>query len=324
MKNLIAAAFSVVFLFGCASLENGEMEKKASKKEAKSQELQDVKTVDTTYSENIKSMSSLRKVKSKVLCDDHAKVEKKNWRDLLEAGYSCIQDKKWSALNAIASKLSHNHLKAPWGPYYRSVVSEHRGDLARALWMVDLADKKAPNNSLIMYQKARILWLTKDESAAYSLMKKVVAKNPKNYDAILFLGNIHYRDRDFKTALQYYKKVLEFNYKDSEYRAAMGESFFFGGKYQDSIKHYKAATSNIQKNASLLFKTGMAYKNLKNWNSAKTYFEKAISQKRKGRSLASLGDMEIRKNLKEVITKIEAGKSKPKGKAQKIEAKELK
>lgn len=322
MKNL-SLLFSVVFLFGCASVDSAKMEKKdSSKKEAKSKELQDVKTVDKTYSEDIKSMSSLRKTKSKVLCDDHTKVEKKNWRDLLEAGFSCIQDKKWSPLSAIASKLSHNHLKAPWGPYYRSIVSEHRGDLSRSLWMIDLADKKAPNNSLIMYQKARVLWLTKNESEAYSLMKQVVAKNPKNYDALLFLGNIHYRDRDFKTALKYYEKVLQFNYKDSEYRAAMGESFFFSKKYQDSIKHYKAATSNIKKNASLLYKTGLAYKNLKNWASAKTYFEKAISQKRRGRSLASLGDMEIRKNLKDVITKIEAGKSIKNNK--KVEAKEIK
>jgi tetratricopeptide (TPR) repeat protein len=322
--RILVLLMSVLFLFGCASGDKStEIEKSVTKKKSKdSEELQDVKTVDKTYSENIKSISNLKRVKSKVACSDHSKVEKTKWRDLLEAGFSCIQDKNWSALNGIAEKLSHNHLKAPWGPYYRSIVSEHRGDLARAMWMIDLADKKAPNNSLIMYQKARVLWLTKNESESYSLMKKVIEKDPKNYDALLFLGNVHYRDRDFKTALTYFEKVMQYNYKDAEYRAAMGESLYFSGKHQESIKHYKAASAGIKINASLLYKTGLAYKNIKNWNLAKTFFEKAISQKRKGRSLASLGDMQIRKDLREVVAKIEAGK--PKNKKQKITAKEIK
>lgn len=309
MKNL-GLMFVVLFLFGCASTPDGNMSKDSSKKSKKSGELQDVRTVDKTYSENIQTVSNLRKVKSKVACVDHNKVDKTNWRNLLEAGFSCIQDKDWTALSSIASKLSHNHLKAPWGPYYRSIVAEHRGDLARSLWMADLSLKKSPDNALILYQKARVLWLTKKESQAYSLMKDVVKKDPKNYDALLFLGNIHYRDREFKEALSYYNKVLEFNSGDSEYRAALGESLYFNGNYKDSIKHYKAASSNMKLNGSLYYKVGLAYKNLKDWEQSKSYLEKAISQKRKGRSLASLGDMKIRKDLKEVMTKIESGKGK--------------
>lgn len=310
MKQIILFA-SVIFLFGCATTQNNEIKKnKNAKKEKKSSEIQDVKSVDATYSENIQTVSNLRKVKSKVLCVDHVKVDKKNWRNLLEAGFSCIQDKKWTALSSIASKLSHNHLKAPWGPYYRSIVSEHRGDLARALWMIDLALKKSPENALILYQKARILWLTKKESQSYSLMKKVVEKDPKNFDALLFLGNIHYRDRDFAEALKYYNKVLAYNSGDAEYRAALGESLYFIDKHKDSIKHYKAAASKIKLNGSLYYKIGLAYKNLKDWSLAKAFLEKAISQKRKGRSLASLGDMKIREDLKEVMIKINANKEK--------------
>lgn len=309
MKKIIFIVL-VLILSGCASTPDGEMGKETAKDSKKKDELQDVRTVDKTYSDNIQTVSNLRKVKSKVPCADHSKVEKTNWRDLLEAGFSCIQDKEWTALSLVASKLSHNHLKAPWGPYYRSIVAENRGDLARSLWMADLALKKSPDNALILYQKARVLWLTKQESEAYSLMKTVVEKDPKNYDALLFLGNIHYRDREFKEALKYYNKVLEFNSGDAEYRAALGESLFFSGKYKDSVKHYKAAMSNMKLNGSLYYKVGLAYKNLKNWELSKSYLEKAISQKRKGRSLASLGDMKIRKELNEVMIKIESGKGK--------------
>jgi tetratricopeptide (TPR) repeat protein len=309
MKNLTILC-SLLFLFGCASTPDGAVQKKSSKKAKKSGELQDVRTVDSTYSENIKTVSSLRKVKSKVPCANHTGVDKANWRDLLEAGFSCIQEKKWTELNSIAAKLSHNHLKAPWGPYYRSIVAEHRGDLARSLWMADLALKKSPDNALILYQKARVLWLSQKESQSYTLMKDVIKKDPTNYDAFLFLGNIHYRDREFKEALTYYNKVLEFNSGDVEYRAALGETLFFTGKYKESVKHYKAASSKMKLNGSLYYKIGLAYKNLKDWELSKSYLEKAISQKRKGRSLASLGDMKIRKDLNEVIAKINSGKEK--------------
>jgi len=309
MKNLIYV-LSLFLAIGCATTKNVDNKEKSVKSESKSSEIQDVRSVDKSYSENINTVSNLRKVKSKVVCADHGKVKKTNWRDLLEAGFSCIQDEDWTSLSSIASKLSHNHLKAPWGPYYRSIVAEHRGDLARSIWMVDLALKKAPDNALLLYQKARLLWLTKRESASYSLMRSVVEKDKKNYDAILFLGNVHYRDRDFAEALKFYKKILEHNSGDADYRAAVGESFYFGGKYKESIKHYKAASSKMKINGSLYYKIGMAYKNLKNWDLAKSFLEKAISQKRKGRTLASLGDMKIRENLKEVIMKIESGKSK--------------
>ncbi len=302
MKYLITI-LALILVTGCATGPAEKMEKGESSKDGKA-DLQDVKTVDTTYSEGIKASSNLKSSRARVSCNEYANVDKKNWRDLLEAGFSCIQKKNWDALSSIASKLSHNHLKAPWGPYYRSIVAEQRGDFARAIWMADLALKKAPDNAMILFQKARILWVTKKETASYEMMKKVVEADPNNYDALLFLGNIHYRDREFVEALGYYDKVLKYNYRDAKYRAAMGESNFYIGNYQESIKHYKAAAGGAKLNASLYYKLGLAYKNLKNWNNAKTYLEKAILQRRKGRSIASLSDENMRNDLKAVEAKI--------------------
>lgn len=312
MKYLVII-LSFIFVSGCATGPATKMEKGTGKGQGKEQ---DVKTIDATYSTDIKSFSNLKKSRARVACRDYGNVDKKNWRDLLEAGFSCIQLKNWESLSAIAGKLSHNHLKAPWGPYYRSIVAENQGDLARAIWMADLALKKAPENAMILFQKARILWLTKEESQAYEMMEKVVELDSKNYDAILFLGNIHYRDRDFLEALIYYDKVLKYNYRDGKYRAAMGESNFYIGKYQESIKHYKAAASSEKLNASLFYKIGLSYKNLKNWSSAKTYLEKAISQRRKGRGLASLSDEKMRNDLKSVVAKIREIKGSANGKAK--------
>ncbi len=306
MKNFTVLML-LLFVSACATGPATNLEKEVD--EGKNGE-QDVKTVDKTYSTDIRSFSNLKKTKSKISCNNYLKVKKENWRDLLEAGYSCIQKKKWNVLSSIAEKLSHNHLKAPWGPYYRSIVSEHKGDLARAVWMADLALKKAPGNSMILFQKARVLWMVKEETSSYEMMKKVVKLNPENYDAILFLGNIHYRDRDFKEALVYYNKILKVNSKDSKYRAAMGDSYFHTGKYKESVKHYKVAVYKERMNASLLYKIGLSYKFMKDWGRSKTYLEKAVAQKRKGRGLASVSAENMIADLKSVKAKIEASKGK--------------
>lgn len=308
--KLMAYLLLILLVTGCAT---GPLDEKKDESNVSAKtDIEDLKTVDKTYSDDLNSFSNLKRVRPKFSCSEHRTIEKTKWKDLLEAGLSCIQKEQWIELADIAKTLSHNHLKAPWGSYYRSIVAEKNGDLARSIWMADLALKKAPNNSTILFQKARVLWMTREESLAYDLMKKVVKLNEKNYDALLFLGNVHYRDREFKEALSYYKKVLKYNYKDGAFRAAMAESNFFLGKYKESLTHYKAAISKEKKNASLLYKLGLSYKNLKNWGLAKNAFEKAISQKRKGRSIASLGDAKIRTELNGVIAKIQASKGEKK------------
>ncbi len=303
--SMISLGF--IFILGCATGPSSQIDNVKILNGVK-KGFQDVKKIDTVYSSGIKASSNLRNLRARVSCKEYGDVDNKNWRRMLEIGYSCIKKKNWSALSVVANKLSHNHLKAPWGPYYRSIIAEQEGDLTRAIWMVDLALKKAPQNTIIIFQKARVLWLAKNESMAYEMMKKVVKLDPKNYDALFFLGNIHYRDRDFKEALKFYKKIFKYNHKDAGYRAAMGESNFYLGNYQESIKHYKAAALRSKLNASLFYKLGLSYKNLKNWSNAKVYLEKAIVQRRKGRSLASLSDEKIRADLKIVEAKIRENK----------------
>lgn len=301
----------ILFLGACATTGNGtgDAAKQSLSKEEKAQSLQDVRSVDKTYSSNINLATTLEKVRTKYSCKEYRQLKKTAWKDLLEAGYSCIDQKKWIELSEIAKILSHNHLKAPWGPYYRSIVAENKRDFSRALWMINLAEKKAPENSIILYQKARLLWTMGDETESYKLMEKVVKLNPKNFDALFFLGKIQYRDREFADAIHYFEKVYRYKRKDAAFRASLAESYFFEKKYKKSIDHYKAAASGQELNASLFYKIGLAYKNLKKYDSAKNYFEKAISQRRKGRSLASFSDDKVRAELNQVIQILEKKKA---------------
>ncbi len=310
--RLVFIILLAAFITGCATTDSNISEKgntqassKNTKKEKPKEELQDVQTIDKSYGSKIRITSYIKKTKAKIKCSDYSKVKVDEWRKLLESGWSCIKNKNWPVLEEIANILSRKHIKAAWGPYYKSIIAEKQGDLMKAQWMINLAERKAPNNPVITFQKARLAWLQKDETQAFDLMKAVLKQDAKNLDAAQFLGEIHFRDRQFKEAINYLTKTLKYMGRDSKTRLALAESHFELGKYKESLAHYKTAISLTQNNADLWMKMGLSYQNLKNYERAKSCYEQAINQKRKGRALASLSDQEIRKNLSAVNKIIE-------------------
>ena len=82
----------------------------------------------------------------------------KNWKSLMDKANGCINKSQWSMVETIGEKISQVEPDAPWGAYYLSVASENRGHTERAMWMIDLALKKASDVGVLRYQRGRILW----------------------------------------------------------------------------------------------------------------------------------------------------------------------
>src|SRR5690606_12764514 len=99
-----------------------------------------------------------------------------------------------SQLEEVANHLSRKDHMAPWGPYYLSLAAEARKDYDRALWMVELALKKSPEQGILSYQKGRIIWALEDYTQALELFETALDHDPKILDAHMMLGQIFYRD----------------------------------------------------------------------------------------------------------------------------------
>jgi len=255
---------------------------------------QDVKELDLNYSKGF----SLSEKKGRLSCKKHIETPNEEWKDLVESALTCIYDKNWVELSKIADKLSHNNLKAPWGPYYKSIVAfERYGDFQRAEWMCNLALKKSPDNTIVNYQLARIYWNTDRKPQAYDLMGKIAKKNPKNSSIQRFLGDIEYSDRNFKKALSHYEKILPVFSRDLNFRSALATSYFYSNKKESSLSHYKFAVRNSKDKAPYLFQIGEVYKEKKNWTMAKAYYLKAMKSGPSSRSIASLSLNKIKVQL---------------------------
>jgi tetratricopeptide (TPR) repeat protein len=120
----------------------------------------------------------------------------------------CINKSQWTMVENIGEKISEIEPDAPWGAYYLSIASENKGHTERAMWMIDLALKKASNIGVLRYQKGRILWKQQFYKESIAEMEKAIDLDKNIKDAHLFLGQVDLRELDFKKAQGHFMTVL--------------------------------------------------------------------------------------------------------------------
>ncbi len=148
-------------------------------------------------------------------CLQVAELKGRDWKALLESINNCAQSNQWLSVESIAQELVKANVDSPWGPYYLSLAAEYEKDLPRALWMIDLALKKASSQvAILQYQRGRILWSLDQKDAAYKEMDLAAKLDKKMFDAKLFLAEIAYHELDYKTADQRFKEVLSVDSKN--------------------------------------------------------------------------------------------------------------
>ncbi len=142
-------------------------------------------------------------------CPTNAIINKtRDWKDLVKFANRCLSQKKYKELNIIATKLAEVEPTLPWGAYYLSLEAEGAGQSERAMWMVDLAIKKASNVGVLKYQKGRLLWKKGFYKESVREMEDALRQDPDIADAHLVLGEAYLSELNFKTAQEHYLKVL--------------------------------------------------------------------------------------------------------------------
>ena len=96
---------------------------------------------------------------AKMACPRDGAWNGMEWRKVIPMANACVQAKDWRRVDSIGEYLGvHAHL-APWGAYYMSLAAGARKDYPRAIWMMELALKKAPTEGLFHYQMGRTAWV---------------------------------------------------------------------------------------------------------------------------------------------------------------------
>ncbi len=139
------------------------------------------------------------------------------WKDAIEACTACLKARDLNKVEEIAEELSRRELANPWGPYYLAIVARLQDHLERANWMVEMSLKRAPQSGLVHYLRGQILWDQKLYDPAVIAFEKSVQFDDSIVSAHMILGEVYYRDQDFKGAIPHFAKVLD---KDSKNKIA--------------------------------------------------------------------------------------------------------
>ncbi len=134
---------------------------------------------------------------------------KDEWKTWVLAASGCVQKGDWSRVEKLGVEMSARHVDSPWGAYFLGIAAAERKEMLRAQWMLDLAERKAGGPiGLVRYEKARLLEKEEGVPAAAKEMKEAVQADATLMPAILWLAQIHHRDRMNREAEKYYRDVL--------------------------------------------------------------------------------------------------------------------
>lgn len=186
----------------------------------------------------------------------------KNWRSIMAKANGCINKSQWSMVELAGERLSQVEPDAPWGAYYLSVAAENRGHIERALWMIDLALKKATNVGVLRYQRGRILWKQEFFKEAIAEMQKAIDLDKNIKDAHLFLGQVYLRELDFKKAQMHFEAVLLLEARNQQALFGLANCHIEQDKTQEAISVIERGISNFPRVLDFRLQEVYVYENL--------------------------------------------------------------
>lgn len=162
--------------------------------------------VKPSYDEKTDSMA-LESVKTS--CPADSKWEEYDWKRIPPFANGCIKAKDWMKVEKMGNNLATRAHLTPWGPYYLAMAAEGKKDYPRAIWMLELALKKAPKEGLFHYELARIHWELGDDSDAVKHMKTASDLSPNLTEAHATMGQLAVARHEYGEAEGYFQKALK-------------------------------------------------------------------------------------------------------------------
>lgn len=186
----------------------------------------------------------------------------KKWREMITRGNTCAGEQKFGTLKMLAQQMSEADIDSPWGPYFLSVAAEGEGDLARALWMIDLAQKKAGGKAgLFYYQRGRVLMQMKETARAVDEIEKAVKLEPTLLAGHLYLAQLHHRDQEWDRAEGYYKKVLAQDTRNYHALVGLAEVRLADDSAKEAVELYTRAIELDESQLGPWLRLGWIYEN---------------------------------------------------------------
>jgi tetratricopeptide (TPR) repeat protein len=154
---------------------------------------------------------------------------------------------------------------------------EDRGQVKRAISSLRELKVEESNNEQLQYYLASLYEKEKEYGLSYSILEKILEKNPNNAHALNFLG-YSMVDRDYKIdeGKAFIEKAISLRPKDGFIRDSLGWYYFKIKEYSKALKELSQAWSLVKTDTVISKHLAMTYEKLKKYNLAKKYYLEAL------------------------------------------------
>ena len=126
------------------------------------------------------------------------------------------------------------------------------------------------------FKKAVDLYENDKLNDAKKICSKIYKKNPNHFDNLRLLNFIHFKNKDFSTALDFINKAIKINPNFAEAYNEQGNALNELKKLEEAIKSYNNAININPEYADAYYNKGLVFHELKKLESAVQNYDKAI------------------------------------------------
>lgn len=190
----------------------------------------------------------------------------------------CIQLKKWNEAETLAFKLSGNKETRSTGLYYLSLIADKQGDSEKSLWLIEKAFALDPENSIINYQKGKVLYSVEGINSALPYFEKVLDMRKSSPELVVMSALKSFSDRDYITATEEFSRLSV----DELYNYSLGELYVEAtaqkGETEEALKLSSKLLNSKPNSVDMLIEQGRVLEVFStNKDSAVTSYQKALT-----------------------------------------------
>ena len=156
---------------------------------------------------------------------------------------------------------------------------ENRGDYGSASEALAKVASEKGFGEQHKYYLANLFTKVNKFEESKKLVMGILEKDPKNAHAWNFLGyTLLERDENLDQAFEYIQKAIAIAPNDGYIRDSLGWYYFKTGKFEQALKEFNLAFKHAPGDVEILKHLAMVHKELKNFNQAKTFIDRALGQ----------------------------------------------
>lgn len=174
-------------------------------------------------------------------CPPDQSYMKLGWKALVTRAGACVRARNFFQVERIANHLAKVEPESHWGAYFLSLAAESKKDYPRAMWMIELALKKAPEDGILLFQRGRLHWNSKSHDLALKDLEEAVERNSSLTEAHLLLAQVQFTKDDLGRAQASFNRVLALDSKRPEALFGLGEIAFKKRNYEEAYDYHKRA-----------------------------------------------------------------------------------